>query len=98
MKPYLSDINSILAYYKYREDYQTLGELYKTIESQYIDLLTVEKILIMLEEVLTTIASKMGGIDSVSLYDILNSPEYATLRQGILFSLFKSKWKYGQAN
>lgn len=83
--------HSILAYYKYREDYQTLGELYRTIESQYTGLLTVEKILIMLEEILTTIASKMGGLDSVSLYDVLNSPEYAALKQGIRFSLFLSQ-------
>lgn len=80
--------HSILAYYKYREDYQTLGELYRTIESQYTGLLTVEKILIMLEEILTVIASKMGDIGSVSLYDVLNSPEYAAFRQGIRYSLF----------
>jgi hypothetical protein len=80
--------HSILVYYKYREEYQTLGELYRTIESQYTSLLTVEKILIMLEEILTAIASKMGRLDSVSLYDVLNSPEYTALRQGIRFSLF----------
>jgi len=83
--------HSILAYYKYREDYQTLGELYRTIESQYTGLLTIEKILFMLEEILATVASKMGGLDNVSLYDALNSPEYAALKQGIRFSLFLSK-------
>ena len=79
--------HSILVYFKYREDYQTLGELYRTIESQYTGLLTVEKILIMLEEILTTIASKMGGIDTASLSDVLNSPDYAAFREGIRFSL-----------
>ncbi|MDD5596908.1 MAG: transposase [Victivallaceae bacterium] len=83
--------HSILAYCKYREDYQTLGELYRTIESEYTGLLTVEKILIMLEEILTNIASKMGGLDSVSLHDILNSPEYAAFKQGIRFALFLSQ-------
>ncbi len=83
--------HSILVYFKYREDYQTLGELYRTIESQYTGLLTVEKILIMLEEILTAIASKMGGFDTVSLHDVLNSPEYAAFRQGIRFSLFLSQ-------
>jgi hypothetical protein len=83
--------HSILAYFKYREDYQTLGELYRTIESQYTGLLTVEKILLMLEEILTTIASKMGGLDAVSLNEVLNSPEYAAFRQGIRFSLFLSQ-------
>jgi hypothetical protein len=58
---------------------------------QMSGLLTVEKILIMLEEILTSIASKMGGLGNVSLYDILNSPEYAALKQGIRFSLFLSK-------
>jgi len=83
--------HSILVYFKYREDYQTLGELYRTIESQYTGLLTVEKILLMLEEILTVISSKMGGLDTVSLYDVLNSPEYAAFRRGIRFSLFLSQ-------
>jgi hypothetical protein len=83
--------HSILVYFKYREDYQTLGELYRTIESQYTGLLTVEKILLMLEEILTAIASKMGGVDTVSLHDVLNSSEYAAFRQGIRFSLFLSQ-------
>lgn len=83
--------HSLLAYYKYREDYQTLGELYRAIESQYTGLLTIEKILLMLEEILTNIASKMGGLDSVSLYDVLNSPEYAALKQGIRYSLLLSR-------
>ena len=45
----------------------------------------------MLEEILTAIASKMGGLDTVSLYDVLNSPEYAAFRQGIRSSLFLSR-------
>ncbi|MFZ2653818.1 MAG: hypothetical protein WAX69_02780 [Victivallales bacterium] len=41
--------------------------------------------------ILTAIASKMGGLDTVSLYDVLNSPEYAAFRQGIRFPLFLSQ-------
>jgi hypothetical protein len=37
------------------------------------------------------IASKMGGVDIVSLHDVLNSPEYAAFGQGIRFSLFLSQ-------
>ena len=80
--------HSILVYFKYREDYQTLGQLYSTIEAQYTGLLTVEKILLMLEEILTTIASKMGNLNGVSLYEVFNSPEYAAFKEAIRFSLF----------
>ena len=80
--------HAALAHFKFRESYQTLGALYAAIEAQHTGLLAVERILIMLEEILTSVASKMGGLASASLHDVLSAPEYAAFKRAIRSSLF----------
>lgn len=80
--------HAILAYFKHWGEFQTMGQLYAAIESQYTGLSTTEKIIALLEEVLSTIAAKLGGLDNVTLRDIMNAPEYAAIKQAIQNSLF----------
>jgi len=68
--------HAILATCKYQEDYQSFGELYAHIEHQYTQLLTMEKLLLLFEELIHSIAEQMGGADKITISQFLNSPEY----------------------
>ena len=68
--------HAILVNCKYHENYQSFGELYAHIEHQYTRLLTMEKLLILFEELIHTIAEQMGGVDKTTIRQFQPSPEY----------------------
>ncbi len=53
-----------------------MGCLYAHIEQRYTRLLTMEKRLILFEELIHSIAEQMGGADKITISQFLNSPEY----------------------
>ena len=74
-----------------------MGQLYAAVESQYTGLSTTERIIALLEEVLSTIAAKLGGLGNVTLRDVMNAPEYAATKQAIQNSLlFNQNGKLGE--
>jgi hypothetical protein len=73
--------HAILVNCKYHEDHQSFGELYAHIEHQYTQLLTMEKLLLLFEELIHSIAEHMGGADKVTINQFLNSPEYEMFKR-----------------
>jgi hypothetical protein len=73
--------HAILVNCKYHEEYQSLGILYAQIEQQYTQLLTMEKLLLLFEELIYSIAEQMGGADKTTIRQFLNSPEYEMFKR-----------------
>lgn len=73
--------HAILVNCKYHEEYQSFGQLYAHIEHQYTQLLTMEKLLILFEELILSISEQMGGADKITISQFLNSPEYEMFKR-----------------
>ena len=79
--------HAILVNCKYHEEYQSFGQLYAHIEHQYTQLLTMEKLLLLFEELIHSIAEQMGGADKITISQFLNSPEYEMFKTMLCESL-----------
>ena len=84
-------VHALLVHLKFIHDHQSLGVLFEEINDQYTELLTVEKIIAMLEFFLCSLAEQMGGCKKVTLDELLNSQPYNLFKEMIESSLlFKS--------
>lgn len=80
-------VHAILANCKYNENHQTFGVLFANIQDQYTKLLTMDKLLILLEYVLRSIGEHLGGIENITVAELLNSPEYLLFKEMLEKSL-----------
>ncbi len=84
-------VHAVLVHLKFLHDHKSLGTLFESINDQYTELLTVEKIIAMLEFFLYSLAEQMGGVKQVSLDELFNSQPYKLFKDLIENSLlFKS--------
>lgn len=72
--------HAMLVNWKFHEEYQSLGILYAEIEHQYTQLLTLDKLLLLFEALMQQIAAQLGGINQVTVEQLLNSAEYAQFK------------------
>lgn len=79
--------HAILSDCKYRENLKSLGDLFKGIEQQYMELLTIDKILILFENLLISISEELGGIKTVTVEELLNSEKYSLFKELLKGSL-----------
>jgi len=80
--------HTIMISCKYHEDWQSLGELFRAVQSDYRELLTLEKLLALFEELLHSIAEQMGGSDTVTITELFNSDAYKAFKEILNESLF----------
>ena len=78
---------SLLADCKYHEEYQSLGILFEEVQAQYTTLLTMDKLLNLIEYILKTIGDHLGGIKNVTVEELLNSNEYSDFKEMLEKSL-----------
>jgi len=79
--------HSLLADCKYHEQYQSLGILFEKVQEQYTALLTMDKLLNLIEYILKTIGDHLGGIENITLEELLNSNEYSEFKKMLEKSL-----------
>ncbi len=53
-----------------------MGTLFEKFQEEYTNLLTMDKLFILFEYILTTIGEQLGGIKYISIDEFLNSVEY----------------------
>lgn len=73
--------HSLLADCKYHEQYQSLGILFEGVQEQYTDLLTMDRLLLLIEYILKTIGEHLGGIENITVEELFNSTEYAAFKE-----------------
>jgi len=73
--------HSLMADCKYHEQYQSLGVLFEEIQEQYRTLLTMDKLLLLIEYILKTIGQHLGGIGNITVEELLNSAQYSEFKQ-----------------
>ncbi len=79
--------HSLLADCKYHEQYQSLGILFEGVQEQYTALLTMDRLLLLIEYILKTIGDHLGGIENITIEELLNSSEYAAFKEMLEKSL-----------
>jgi len=79
--------HSLLADCKYHEQYQSLGILFEGVQEQYTALLTMDRLLLLIEYILKTIGDHLGGIENITVEELLNSSEYAEFKDMLEKSL-----------
>lgn len=79
--------HAILANCKFNENHQTFGVLFENIQDQYTKLLTMDKLLILFEHILRSIGDHLGGIQNITVDELLNSPEYLMFKEMLEKSL-----------
>jgi hypothetical protein len=79
--------HAILANCKYNEDHQSFGVLFKNIQEQYTTLLTMDKLLLALEYLLRSIGEHLGGIQNITVEELLKSQEYLLFKEMLKNSL-----------
>ena len=79
--------HSFLADCKYHENYQSLGILFEGIQEQYTALLTMDKLLMLIEYILKTIGEHLGGIANITIEELLNSEVYSAFKEMLEKSL-----------
>jgi len=80
-------VHAILANCKYNDNHQTFGVLFKNIQDQYTKLLSMDKLLILFEYLLRSIGEHLGGIQNITVKDLLNSQEYLMFKEMLEKSL-----------
>ena len=74
---------------KFHEQWRSTGELFSHVDSQFRQLLTVEKLLLWFEELMVSLAEQLGGSDVVTIGELLKSEPYEffkrMLNQSLLF-------------
>lgn len=83
--------HAMLVWLKFTEQHASLGVLFKDIQEQHTTMLTMDKILVMLETLLCEIADSLGGAENITLYELLHAPEYARVKHIIGNSLIFGK-------
>jgi hypothetical protein len=79
--------HALLADCKYHEEYQSFGVLFESVQEQYTALLTLDKVLILIEYILKTIGDHLGGIENITVEELLNSTEYSAFKEMLEKSL-----------
>ena len=79
--------HSLLADCKYHEQYQSLGILFEGVQEQYTALLTMDKLLLLIEYILKTIGDHLGGITNITVEELFNSKEYREFKEMLEKSL-----------
>ena len=79
--------HSLLAACKYHEQYQSLGILFEGVQEQYTALLTMDRLLLLIEYILKTIGDHLGGIENITVEELLNSSEYSAFKEMLEKSL-----------
>jgi hypothetical protein len=79
--------HAILANCKFNEDHQSFGVLFEKIQEQYTTLLTMDKLLLALEYLLRTIGEHLGGIQNITVEELLESQEYLLFKEALGNSL-----------
>ena len=79
--------HSFLADCKYHEQYQSLGILFEGVQEQYTALLTMDRLLLLIEYILKTIGDHLGGIKSITIEELFISSEYAAFKEMLEKSL-----------
>jgi hypothetical protein len=79
--------HALLADCKYHEQYQSLGILFERVQEQYTALLTMDKLLLLIEYILKTIGEHLGGIENITIEELLNSSEYVAFKEMLEKSL-----------
>ena len=72
---------------KYHEQYQSLGILFEGVQEQYTALLTMDKLLLLIEYILKTIGDHLGGITNITVEELFNSKEYREFKEMLEKSL-----------
>ncbi len=68
--------HALLADCKFNENHKSMGTLFEKFQEEYTNLLTMDKLFILFEYILTTIGEQLGGIKYISIDEFLNSVEY----------------------
>jgi hypothetical protein len=79
--------HSLLADCKYHEQYQSLGILFEGVQEQYTALLTMDRLLLLIEYILKTIGDHLGGIKNITVEELFNSLEYSAFKEMLEKSL-----------
>jgi len=79
--------HAILADCKYHEEYQSMGILFESVKEQYNSLLTMDKILLLIEYILVTISQHLGGIKNITVDELMNSSMYIDFKNMIANSM-----------
>jgi len=74
-------VHAILANCNYNDSHQTFGVLFENIQDQYTKLLTMDKLLILFEQLLRSIGEHLGGIKNITVEELLNSQEYLLFKE-----------------
>jgi len=74
-------VHAILANCNYNDSHQTFGVLFENIQDQYTKLLTMDKLLILFEELLRSIGEHLGGIQNITVAELLDSQEYLLFKE-----------------
>lgn len=72
---------------KFHEQWRSTGELFSHVDSQFRQLLTVEKLLLWFEELMVSLADQMGGSDVVTIGELLKSEPYEVFKEMLNQSL-----------
>lgn len=72
---------------KFHEQWRSTGELFSHVDSQFRQLLTVEKLLLWFEELMVSLAEQMGGSDVVTIGELLTSEPYEVFKRMLNQSL-----------
>jgi hypothetical protein len=59
--------HALLADCKYHEEYQSMGILFESLREQYTSLLTMDKILLLIEYILVSISEHLGGVKNITV-------------------------------
>ena len=76
-------VHALMVQLKFMHDHKSLGVLFEQINDQYTELLTVQKIIAMMEFLLLSLAEQMGGSQKVTLDELLNSQAYKLFKDMI---------------